>query len=108
MSINSLNLNTFEKEISSAKQPVICFFWTAYCSACNQMSVAISNLERRLGDSAKFCTINLEEYPKISDHAGVIVVPTIIIYKNGRAVTRIFGLTGEEELGYTIEEMIVA
>ena len=108
MSIASLNMNTFEQEISSAKQPVICFFWTAYCNACKQMNAAVSNLERRLGDSAKFCSINLEENPKLSDLAGILVVPTIIIYKNGRAVTRIFGLAGEEEIGHTIEEIIVA
>jgi len=72
------------------------------------MGTAVGNIEKRLGDSARFCSVNVEEHPSIGDASGILVVPTIVIYKGGRAVSRIFGKLPEDELIQTIEEAIVS
>lgn len=71
------------------------------------MTDKVLSIERRLGDSAKFVSVNVEENPRTCELAGVLVVPTLIIYKSGRAVERLFGVQNEEALTSIIEEAIV-
>ena len=108
MVVQQANQSSFEQEVLSSRQPVICLFWTGYCSACKQTHAAISNMEKRLGDSARFWSVNVEEHPEIGDAAGILVVPTIIVFRNGRPTARIFGKHPEDELFQTIEEAIIS
>ncbi len=71
------------------------------------MTDTVMSIERRLGDSAKFYSVNVAENPKTCELAGVLVVPTLVIYKSGRAVERLFGVQDEDFLTGVIEEAIV-
>lgn len=108
MGLVPLNEASFEIEINSAKHLAVCFFWAAWCPPCKHMRVVLNNLEKKLGDTADFFSVNLEEYPRMSDKAGVLVVPTIILYKSGRAVERFFGKIPDEQLASTLEEFLVS
>ena len=106
MSLTPLNQSAFETEIARAKKTAVCLFWAGFCKPCRKMTESVINLEKRLGDSAGFFSVNIEENPRIGELAGVLVVPTLIIYKSGRATERLFGLMPEEELAAVIEEVI--
>ncbi len=65
-------------------------------------------IESRFGDTARFMSINLDENPRISDSEGILVVPTVILYKNGRVVSRVFGVKKEDEFSRIVQEALVS
>lgn len=106
--IQSLNNQSqFDQEVYQSKQLVICFFWTGFCQACKQMYSIYQSVEARFNDSVRFFSVNLEENPKLGDNAGILVVPTVVLYKSGRTVNRLFGLQTDEDLTHIVEEAIV-
>lgn len=106
--MQELSESSFDDEIKSARKPAICFFWSSFCRPSRQMSVMLSTIEKKYSDSASFFSINLEANPRLSDRAGVLVIPTVIIYRSGRVLARVFGLAPESEIVEAIEDAIVS
>ena len=97
----------FDGELKAGRKPAICLFWAPYSRPSKQMSTMLSNLEKRFAGAADFFSVNLEEHPGVCDKAGIIVIPTVIIYKSGRASERFFGLIPEDEVAHSLEAIIL-
>lgn len=65
-------------------------------------------VESRFGDTARFFSINLDENPRMSDSEGILVVPTVILYKNGRIVSRMFGVQKEDDFSRIVQEALIS
>ena len=101
------NQSQFDTEVLSSKQLVVCIFWVGFCHSCNQMHSVYQSAETRFGDSVRFFSVNIEENQKLGDDAGILVVPTVVFYKNGRAVNRVFGLQNEDKFASLVEDVII-
>lgn len=64
--------------------------WTELCKVVNDLFEVMTSLSEF--QKAKFAKIEAESLPEISLKAGITVVPTVLLYKNGDIIDRIDGV----------------
>jgi len=73
-------------------------FWAPWCGPCKIMDPIIDELEKELGDKLEIQRVNVDEDPAKSSQFGVMSIPTYVIMKDGKEITRKIGVTPKAEL----------
>ncbi len=97
-----LNIENFVEEVLESEKPVLIDFWAPWCNPCRMMSPELEAVEKELGDEIKFCKLNTEENPQISQQYAIMGIPTIIIFSKGKIIGRFSGYADRK----TIKKMI--
>jgi thioredoxin 1 len=84
--------------IISDPRPVIVDFHALWCSPCKMQSPILKEVAAELGDRVKIIKIDVDNNNEIARRYSVQSVPTIIIFKDGRAVWRQSGVTTKNQL----------
>ncbi|MBR2967794.1 MAG: thioredoxin [Clostridia bacterium] len=90
-----LTINDFDTEIASGK--VLVDFWAQWCGPCKMLAPILDELEAECAD-VKICKVNVDESPELAKRFGVMSIPTLILFKDGKAVDKSVGLVDLESL----------
>ena len=77
-------------------------FWAPWCGPCRMVAPI---LEQLAGDNAGKLTIgklNIDEYPDAASSFRVASIPTMILFRGGKELTRIIGAQNKRALQETI------
>lgn len=77
---------------------VLMDFYADWCGPCRLMGPVFEELSRELHDRVEFKKINVDKEGDLAMEKGIMVVPTIILEKDGAEVQRWMGVTSREEL----------
>lgn len=100
--IVTLTSSNYEKETSTGL--VFVDFWAPWCGPCRRMAPILESVAKEYKGSAKIGKINVDNYKKFSIDKGIEVLPTIVVYKDGKEITRLRGLVSKEDLVKIITE----
>lgn len=78
-------------------------YWAVWCGPCKIMDPIIDELEKELGDKLEVQRVNVDEEPEKASIAGVMSIPTYVILRDGKEVTRKIGVTPKAELKKLLE-----
>jgi thioredoxin 1 len=84
--------------IISDSRPVIVDFHALWCSPCKMQSPILKEIAAELGERVKIIKIDVDSNSEIARRYSVQSVPTIIIFKDGRAVWRQSGVATKSQL----------
>jgi thioredoxin 1 len=92
-------------EIISDSRPVIVDFHALWCGPCKMQSPILKEVAAELGEIVKIIKIDVDSNGDIARRYSVQSVPTIIIFKEGRAVWRQSGVATKSQLKKAIHEI---
>lgn len=72
-------------------------FWAPWCSPCRMMEPIFKELKEEFKD-VEFIEINVDEDPTTASKYGVMSIPTYVILKDGKEITRKIGVTAKADL----------
>ncbi len=81
----------FEQEVLEAKGKVLVDFFATWCGPCRMLSPIIDQLADEL-DDVKVCKIDIDQAEALANEYGVEVVPTLIVFENGKVVKSASGV----------------
>ena len=83
----AINL-TKEKFAQLQKQdkPVLVDFWAPWCSYCRRIGPAYDKIAEQYGEELVVAKINIDEEPKLAIREMIEVIPTLVIYRDGKAI----------------------
>lgn len=81
-------------------------FWAAWCGPCRMVSPIIEQLASELVGKVVFGKLNVDENPRISSAFGIQSIPTIAIFKNGKAIDAIVGAVSKSQMQSTISKYL--
>lgn len=87
---------TFGAEVLRSPVPVAVDFFGDRCEPCRLLKPILESLAEAVGDGAKIVTVNVADEQALADEYGVAAVPTVLVFRVGRVVRRMVGLS---ELG---------
>ncbi len=90
--------SNFEQEVLKAELPVLVDFYADWCGPCKMMSPNIERLAREYDGKIKVGKVNVDENGNLAGSYGVMSIPTIILFKDGKEAARNIGYVDFSEL----------
>ena len=102
-----LTESEFPKVINDKKTPlVIVDFFAEWCMPCVMMGPVFERLSEK-NKTVKFCKINVDDAPKISQDYEISSIPCLIFFKDGKQVDRVIGSIAEDLLQEKISDYLL-
>ena len=86
MSAININKNNFQNEIMDSEKTVLLDFW----APCRMVAPIIEEIASERPD-IKVGKINVDEQPELASKFGIMSIPTLVVMKNGKIVTKVSG-----------------
>lgn len=98
--VRSFNSGNFDEEVLKCDKIVLVDFFALWCGPCKALSPIIDRLSEDIDLSSKLCIgkLDIDESDDIAQNYGIMSVPTVILFKEGKEIDRIMGLMPQEEL----------
>ncbi len=107
-SLITLTENNFEREVLKSEQPVLVDFWADWCAPCHRIAPAIEELAHEFDGSARIAKLNVDEEPELARRYGIRSIPSLVFFRSGEAVDRIYGVQPKRVLSEKLAELVAA
>ena len=102
----TLTDSNFKNEVS--KYPILLIdFWAPWCGPCKMISPIIEQLAREYTGKVVFGKVNIDENRMITQSFGIQSIPTMIIFKNGKAVDIVVGAIPKAQLETRLHQQLL-
>ena len=95
MPVQEVNDNQFEEKVLKCKTPVVVDFWAPWCGPCLMAGPILDKLAEGYKDKLLIVKVNVDESQRVAGQYGVMSIPTVILFKDGKEVDRQIGFSGE-------------
>jgi thioredoxin 1 len=95
---NKITDATFKQEVLESSLPVVVVFWAEWCGPCRMIAPALEEIATELKDKVKIVKLNIDENPTVASNLGIRSIPTLIIFKDGKAAAQKVGAAPKGEL----------
>lgn len=104
--IRHLTETTFDEEIAASEVPVVVDVWAAWCGPCHALEPVLAELaDQHLGE-VRFAAVDADGEPGIVRRFGVLGLPTLLVFVDGKPAGRIVGARGRRHLDEEIRRII--
>jgi thioredoxin 2 len=97
---------SFDQHVAKTDLPVVVDFWAPWCGPSRMMAPAFEAAAQRMEPNARFAKLNTDEAQDIAGRYGIRSIPTLIVFKGGREVSRQSGAMGAEQLSRWVASAI--
>ena len=91
IAISVVTDSDFDSEVLQASGPVLVDFWAAWCAPCRMIAPVVEEVARELNGQVKVVKMDIDANPATPGKLGIMSIPTLIIFKDGRAAERTVG-----------------
>lgn len=79
-------------------KPLVIDFWAPWCGPCRVLAPIVGEVSDELSGKIDFAKIDVEENGEAALEYGVMSIPTLIVFKDGKEVNRIVGSLSKNSL----------
>jgi thioredoxin 1 len=96
--------SSFEEEVLKSTLPVLVDFWAPWCAPCRVVGPVVDELAGEYEGTFKFVKMNIDDEVDTAAAYGIMSIPTLAIFKDGKVVDGIIGAAPKPMLKEMIEK----
>lgn len=95
--VTTVSDSAFDREVLSAKEPVLVDFWAAWCAPCRAMGPVFESVSDEIA-GVKFCKVNVDDCPSVAGLYGIQSIPTLMLFRGGKSVAHAVGVLTKQQI----------
>lgn len=88
----------FSEKVLQSDVPVLTDFWAVWCAPCRMIAPVLEQIASEYEGKIQVAKLDVDHNPQTAMAYGVMSIPTLILFKNGKPVERIIGFMPKERL----------
>ena len=98
-----LTNQNFKEEIKEGL--VLVDFFATWCGPCKMMEPVISKIAEEYKGKVKVCKLNVDDENELAIQYGISSIPTLILFKDGKQINSLIGLSSKSEIDSMINNI---
>jgi thioredoxin 1 len=98
MSTTKVTDASFEEEVLKSSEPVVVDFWAEWCGPCRMIAPSLEEIASEMKGRLKVVKLNIDENPNVPGKLGIRSIPTLVLFKDGKAAAQKVGAAPKGEL----------
>ncbi|MFA3783990.1 thioredoxin [Melioribacteraceae bacterium 4301-Me] len=88
----------FQEEVLQSDLPVLVDFWAPWCAPCRMVAPIVEEIANDFSGKLKVVKLNTDENFQTASLYGIMSIPTLGIFKNGKLVDSVIGAVPKQYL----------
>ncbi len=97
---------TFEDLVIKSEKPVLIDFWATWCGPCRALGPVVDQIATEMADKLTVLKCNVDDEGELAQMFRIVSIPTLILFKGGKAVHTMVGNMPKADLVAEIEAHI--
>ena len=91
MSVLHLNESEFNEKVAGSSVAMV-DFWATWCGPCKMLAPVIEDIGKKYDGKAVVAKVDVDENQSLAAKYGVMSIPTVIFFKDGKEIDRKVGV----------------
>jgi len=104
--IITLDVKNFDAVTAAKDKPVLVDFWAAWCGPCRAVAPILERLAGEYAGRLVVGKLNVDEQQEVAIRFGITGIPTLMVFKGGKAVENLVGMQPYQALKAAVDRHI--
>ena len=105
MAAMNMNHKQFQ-EYLQGNRPLLVDYWAPWCGYCRRIGPAYEKIAENFGEELVVAKINTDDEPALADSEQIEVIPTLVIYREGKAIGSIVAPESKAQIEQFIRQTL--
>jgi len=101
--IKHVSDDSFDKEVLQSQTPVLVDYWAEWCGPCKMIAPVLEDLARDYAGKLTVAKLDIDANPGITNQFGIRGIPTLILFKDGKAHAQKVGALSKSQLAAFVD-----